>query len=279
MTVNFRQMARDALARAQAEMASESEDRLPYAALELRKSMEALIYDRAQDYEEELPPSVHDLWQPSKLLDLLLKLEPDLNQELEVSIGATPYVEGVEPQWISLGSQKVLTLKNLKEHYSALGSFLHMPTLKQLNAGKGQDFERLGKRCTLLVGLISEVLASKLHKLKLNAHAKQQCTNCNAIIVQLMKFNGTEVHGACECGNEYWVTPTGPTTWDWEFKTFPLLCSVCGVESRYLTCDAKIGNKLKCGSCKSIAEVRLGAVLVERGEGASALLASPGERG
>jgi len=279
MTVNFRQMAHDALARAKAEMASDIDSRLPYAALELRKSMEALIYDRAQDYAEELPPSLHALWQPNKLLDLLIQLEPDLNQNLEFSISAVPYVEGVEPEWISLGSQKVLTLKTLKEHYSALGSFLHMPTLRQLNAGQGQDFAKLRKRSTLLVELISEVLASKLHKLKLNFHLKQQCTYCNVLIVQLMRFNGADVHGTCECGNEYGITQTGPTSFNWEFKTFQHRCTVCGVEGSYLRPAAKIGQKLKCGSCESIAVVRLGAVLVERKEIGDEKPAKPGESG
>jgi hypothetical protein len=43
-------MARQALRRAQAEMSSSDPERLEYAALELRKAMEAVIYDRAQLY-------------------------------------------------------------------------------------------------------------------------------------------------------------------------------------------------------------------------------------
>src|SRR5437867_1615135 len=44
---NFRHLARQSLARAKTELATNDAQRLRYAALELREAMEALTYDRA----------------------------------------------------------------------------------------------------------------------------------------------------------------------------------------------------------------------------------------
>ncbi len=51
MNVNFRNEARKALGRAKFELDTKQQDRLIYAALELRMAMEALAYDRAHAYK------------------------------------------------------------------------------------------------------------------------------------------------------------------------------------------------------------------------------------
>jgi hypothetical protein len=53
---DFRLMAREALARAKTELEANSPHRLRYACLELRDAMEALTYDRALAFRDEIPP-------------------------------------------------------------------------------------------------------------------------------------------------------------------------------------------------------------------------------
>ncbi len=52
--MNYRNDARNSLKRAIAELAQADDERLKYAALELRMTMEALTYDRALAYKDEL---------------------------------------------------------------------------------------------------------------------------------------------------------------------------------------------------------------------------------
>ena len=60
----FRPLARNALRRAIKELDSGDADRLPYAALELRKAMECLAYERLLLYRDELPEDKMAIWQP-----------------------------------------------------------------------------------------------------------------------------------------------------------------------------------------------------------------------
>lgn len=64
MSPNFRHLAREALARARAELASEASSRLKFAALELRMAIESVTYERALSYKDEIPPSEYRTWQP-----------------------------------------------------------------------------------------------------------------------------------------------------------------------------------------------------------------------
>ena len=50
-----RSRARSALASAQSELASNEDQRLKYAALELRMAIESVTYDRALAYKSEFP--------------------------------------------------------------------------------------------------------------------------------------------------------------------------------------------------------------------------------
>jgi hypothetical protein len=71
MTLNapdFRHMARQSLARAKAELAANDSSRFRYAALELRDAMEALTYDRALAFQDDIP-SVGQRHPPSGVLE------------------------------------------------------------------------------------------------------------------------------------------------------------------------------------------------------------------
>ncbi len=57
-----------------------------------------------------------------------------------------------------LGTEKVLNMEMLRKHYDALGSFLHVPTLKQTKSGKARAPETQRKRCTEIAGYIEYVL-------------------------------------------------------------------------------------------------------------------------
>lgn len=88
MNVSFRNEARRALERAKAELETMRQDRLKYAALELRMAMEALTYDRANAYKAEIPPSEYEAWQPRKVMLLLLDIDPDADKNSAISVGA-----------------------------------------------------------------------------------------------------------------------------------------------------------------------------------------------
>lgn len=87
--------ARQATNRAIALLASGIDEQLRYAALELRFAMEALTYDRAQAYVQEIPPDEMATWQPDKVIKVLLKIDPTADSSYTLSIGEEPYPGGM----------------------------------------------------------------------------------------------------------------------------------------------------------------------------------------
>lgn len=84
---NFRHSARESLARAKAELAANDPIRLRYAALELRDAMEALTYDRALAFKDDIPPEEYKTWQPRKLMAVLLDIDPSIGITSTIAYG------------------------------------------------------------------------------------------------------------------------------------------------------------------------------------------------
>lgn len=135
MKYDFRNKARKTLEKAETELASNDDSRLKYAALELREAIEAITYDKAQSYQQELLPTEYATWQPRKLMQLLLEIDPSADKPTALSFGLEEEYGKPAKEMQLLGKEEPLTLTNIKKHYDALGSFLHMPTLDQLNKG------------------------------------------------------------------------------------------------------------------------------------------------
>lgn len=108
MKYQFRQTAREALARANAELAGGEDHRVRYAALELRLAMEALAYDRAQLYKEERPPSESSTWQPGKLIKVLIEIEPHANTNSRLRFKEEASQNTPEGDWHFLGEDVVI---------------------------------------------------------------------------------------------------------------------------------------------------------------------------
>lgn len=209
MNPNFRHRAREALQRAKTEMASGSDERLSYAALELRMAIECVTYERAKSYEQELPPLDYDVWQPEKLMRELLELDPLADASGTLSFGkeSEPGVPAKEMK--ALGSEKVFNMQDIKDSYNALGSFLHQPTMRQLNSGKERNWQKVRARCDELVQKLEKVLSSSVFNVNFGVFTKFKCMNddCGGDIRKRIPSGQTEVTAACfSCGAEHVIS-------------------------------------------------------------------------
>ena len=122
--------------------------------------MECLTYDRARAYGEELPRAAYETWQPRKVMEQLLAIDPYADKDRSMAFGLEP-APGEPPEVMrSLGTERVLGMAMLKKHYDALGSYLHMPTVKQAETG-GVDHRRMRERCEQTVAFVEEVFRSR----------------------------------------------------------------------------------------------------------------------
>ena len=254
MTVNFRQRARDALARAKAEMDSTDSERLKYAALELRMAIEAVTYERAQSYSDELPPSAYQTWQPKKLMQELLEIEPRADKPSSIAYGIEDVPGEPAKKMTFLGGEQVFGLKAIKGHYDALGSYLHSPTLKQIEDKGVIDGARLKERCAEIVKALEVVFSSPVFNINFGSFTSIPCMNSDCgKTVRKRHPHGVEVLTAqCfECNAEYEITAENNGQWQWRPLVEDVSCPTesCGEVFKLWKHEMKSGSHWRCRGC------------------------------
>ena len=140
--MDYRHEAQLALDRAKENIKKNDIHALRYAALELRMALEALIYQKAKNYKEELPEKDMDTWQPRQLLIKLIEIDPDADKGASVAVGIEEEYGQPAKEMNFIGSEKVLILAEIKKYYDRLGSYLHTPTIKQIKNNKTPSKEK-----------------------------------------------------------------------------------------------------------------------------------------
>ena len=252
-------------------MASGDPERLPYAALELRKAMEAATYQRLRSYKEEIPPDVYRTWQPHKVVQYLIEIDWMASfQSWEVSF--RPEDEPGKPAKVmrSLGTETVLTMKDLRDHYNAFGSFLHVPTLDQIENNKLPDLNRLKEHCEKCVDLLNEVLKSPILNVNFGLLAKTECFRCGVLVVKRLVMNSTEtVEARCvNCDAKYIVSDEGANKVKWSAKQHDIECPTEGCAGKITLWEDQIrpGIYWTCEDCGETYGLQLRIIKEIRGE-------------
>src|ERR1700704_18615 len=107
--IDYRNRARRALERARGELNSNDDERLPYAVLELRFAMEAITYDRAQAFKEDLPYEEYRTWQPRKVVAVLAEIDPSIMKSSTHRIGRQDQLGVRSTNMKTMGTEFVLS--------------------------------------------------------------------------------------------------------------------------------------------------------------------------
>ena len=210
-------MARTALTNAKAKLSTNSEDDLLNAALQLRMAMEALTYERAMIYAEDLGPEQMKTWQPKQLMDRILDVDPQADQAAALSFGVE-LSDGAKPETMTLlGTDNVLSLATLRKNYGALGSYLHTPTLDQLEKEKPHDMRKLRARCETIAEAVEVVLASKIWAVAITQSGAIDCLRCGVNLRRRIRNDvSSQIVQCWECKASYTMrlTPQGQVAFD-----------------------------------------------------------------
>ena len=85
--MNYRSLAREHVTVSADQLESGHDYALSYAALELRMAMEAITYDRAAAFKDEFPVEEYDTWQPKKVMNVLLEIDPTADKDSSLAVG------------------------------------------------------------------------------------------------------------------------------------------------------------------------------------------------
>ena len=250
--MNYRNLARKHLELANSELGTNSEQRLKYAALELRMAMEALTYDRALAYKDEFPPSEYQTWQPRRVMLVLLEIDPMADRDCTLSVGIEEEYGVPAPKMDLLGSEKVLGMALLKKHYDALGSYLHMQSMKKTRDGSVQDFKKMRVRCEKIAAFVGQVLLSRVFNITLGSFASLKCQECGSPIRKRIPGGQREVVAEChQCKAAYTIIDEGGGEVTWTPHQEEIECANTNCHQKIVIWyhDREVGRQLRCRAC------------------------------
>lgn len=250
--MDYRHEAKRHLQKAETELNSDDDQRIKYAALELRMAMEALTYDRAAAYKNEFPPSEYETWQPKKVMAVLLEFDPTADKDSHLSFGREDALGNPPKKLKSVGTEKVLNMATIKEHYNAIGNLLHMPNLKQSLAGGTHNYKKMRKRCEAIASYISGVLASPIYNITLGNFSTLQCSECGGPIRKRIPHDCDELEAVCfECVASYSlkVEDNGKVTWTPQQENVLCANQDCDQEIVVWRKEIEIGRYWTCKKC------------------------------
>lgn len=258
-----RSRARNALASAQSELSSGEDQRLKYAALELRMAIESVTYDRALAYKSEFPPHEYETWQPKKVMSVLLEIDSTADSDSTLSFGVEPS-PGQKPEIMRLlGNEIVFNLKVIKKHYDALGSYLHAPSLKQTLSGPGPDYGKMRKRCEEIAGVLKKVLASPVFNSTFGIFSSFDCYECKVRIRRRMPRDRNSLEIDCfNCLASYTLTRESDDQVRMDPHHQKIVCANTGCDHLTILLRREVvdGNTWTCKKCRGRNEIRLGIV-------------------
>ncbi|WP_439408579.1 hypothetical protein ACNJX9_09645 [Bradyrhizobium sp. DASA03076] len=253
MNADFRYLAKQALVRAKADLAALQDER-KYAALELRFPMEAVTYDRAQALKAEMPPEEYKTWQSRKLMQVLHDIDPSLGMSASIAVGVEE-TYGVEPppdKLQFLGTDTVFTLADLKEHYDAIGNYLHVPSLAQFMKGGMPGGTKLRARCEKVIAALEVVLGSPIWNATFGVFTEFACGRCESPVRKRMPHGKSEVEVTCfECKAQDVLSPQGDQQVLATPKMVPMPCGNegCSESISIWSDEVKPGVHWTCKGC------------------------------
>ncbi len=251
--MNYRDDARKSLKHANEKLSTGNDKDLKYAALELRMAMEALTYDRALAYKKEFPPDEYETWQPRKIMSLLLDINPMADQDSSLAVGEEKEYGVPASMMKNMGSEKVLNMATLSKHYDALGSYLHVQSMKQIRAGKLLNMDKIRSRCEEIAAFIRDVIASTIFNVTLGTFAQLECLECGKPIRKRMPHGQEELQAECfECPASYTIVDKKNGQVEWKPNQHEVECANSGCERKITVWrhDMKIGICWTCPECK-----------------------------
>ncbi|MDN3565114.1 hypothetical protein QWZ14_12150, partial [Paeniroseomonas aquatica] len=152
-----------------------------------------------------------------------------------------------------LGEDVVLTLDNLKKQYGALGSYLHTPTLSQIDDPGAHSPVKLRKRIEACVKFLDEVLGSPVWNFTIGQFSEEKCLRCETMIRRRLHKDGKPIVAICpnrKCHAEYLVQMDGnKVAWTAYRQELPCPTDDCTATMILWKDEVKEGHKWTCESC------------------------------
>lgn len=255
--IPFRTFAKQHLDRARELL---SDDKLLAATcLEVRMALECLVYESLQSFPdiETRELILSKRWQPAKVLRELMKFDETVEADRCVTI--TPKRTGI-PE--TLGTDKRLKISWISARYSALGRFVHTPTILDHIDGTTPEDGTIAAKIKEIIPEIEGVLSSRIWNTHINQHMTMRC-RCGF----LLKVRAADVVAKklviCASCDDHFLPLERPEGWRFAVAHKWFKCTHCGKRQSTLCRNWQAGSHITCKHCTG--EIQLVRGLEQKG--------------
>jgi hypothetical protein len=220
-------------------------DSLRYAALELRRCIEAIVYEKLKGYGQLLPEdSVHQ-WQPPQAFDALIAIEPKAENTLTFAVA-----KQAELSKPAAGPYQVLGVDErpkgrwIKKTWHKLGFYLHADWPFAVDKPRTSPRPFLEKTLAELAPLVNNSFTAMLSN-----EISFPCSGCGEIVRVMEKAVESTRQATClKCGMPY-KAEESENSFTFYPDQPPFTCD-CGVSTFIPLAHVEIGYRFSCRGCK-----------------------------
>jgi hypothetical protein len=239
-------------------------DSLRYACLELRLCIEHICYERLAMHESELPLEVLSVWQPQRVISLLLECDPTNEHDTSLALALND-ADGIPGQFIHFGTQRAISKRFISAYYHRLSPMLHAPTVADQKAARPAIPEGLADSLVRTIAAVQPYIDEPFLS-NLGAFSHFACEECGSVNVHNVRALSEGKKFKCvgaSCEAHYIVTDTNSAVPLYRLSAFEWKCPACGVQQHIGHHRLFIGGVLKCISCAVRGSVRWGVQFSE----------------
>lgn len=252
------------LQRAKELLANGDDDSLIYCCLELRLCIELICYRRLRFYAEYLPSSATRLWRAKEVLATLLELDPAAGTDYSLAM-ALEKPDGTTGQAVHFGTYKAITKEFLHEYYDEFSSFLHAPTIAEVQAGTRRDANRVRSLAEKAITILEDIVGDSFQA-SFGRIIEFPCETCGTRLRRRTERLKSGDKVRCldrTCRAEYEITFPAESQFLRKMVQIDFKCPLCNEVSYFGRHVAtRSGARLRCLHCSAIFAVETRLVLV-----------------
>lgn len=259
MSNDFRQKARDCLARARQLLAAGDEASVRHACLELRFSIEYVTYDQMVAYLAELPDDTVRKWTPKQVIDALREVDPNAEKTVTLGVRMEEALGVPTGEMQVIGQDRRFTGKWANTNHNALGNFLHASTLEQIESGRVVPLSTMLAKATGVADEIAAVLESTVTRVNFGQFYELKCGDCGSMIKR-RAGSFSEAGIVCRtatCGATYDIIAESGREVTFRMYMSEYICPNCRETHVIGRHRVKPGATIECPGCQGRAKVAM----------------------
>lgn len=242
---------RDAFRRAEGLLAQSQNEILRYAILEVRRCLEAVVYEKLWAYKDRLPAEIAKKWQPPQAFKALIAIEPDAGRTSIIRIAEeTEFGVAAEGPYKQLGVDFRPDVKWLTKTYNKLGQFLHA----EFPFATASIFADPDKVRTELREVVEKIrpFVEKTFTWAVAEIISFECVACKELVLANKKGVDATGYATCHnhgCGVRYLVKGKQGEDFDLEPESCSIVCPECGGQILFPAHKLSADYEFSCSGC------------------------------